>query len=273
MRAGANGLQLSLHDHREAIMLQMTIPFETSRRKIAWAEKRLKELHEEINSFQQQNPYQKLIEPDPDNTGNIVHKMVVTDEIPDSTLNLTAEIVGSLRTALDSAMFDIALATGKTDPRNASFPFAGTIQDMPHALGRCKDVPSNIHSLCCGLQPYQGGNEALWALNKLNNTDKHRILRPFGTGVFRTRASLSGTGYFSMPDPHKWDSAKKEMIIIRLGADTTFDYNFDFRFFVAFDELTGLAGQEVITTLAMISSAAECAVKALEAECLRLNYI
>ena len=68
----------------------------------------------------------------------------------------------------------------------------------------------------CGLQPYQGGNEALWALNKLSNTDKYRILCPFGTDVIRTGAAVKGPGYFSIPDPHKWDSAKNEMEIIRL---------------------------------------------------------
>jgi hypothetical protein len=253
--------------------LQMSVPFETSRRKIAWAEKRLEELYWEIENFRQRNPYKKLIEPDSDQPENLVHKMVFTDEIPDSTLNLTAEIVNCLRTALDNAIFDVALATGKTAPRNAAFPFAGTIQDMPNALGRCKDVPSPVHSLCCGLQPYEGGNEALWALNKLSNTDKHQILQPFGTGVVRTGASVRGTGYFSMPDPHKWDSKKNEMEIIRLGPDTTFDYHFDFAIFIAFDELTGLAGKSVIQTLATVGTATQCAVNAIEAECRRLKYI
>lgn len=251
----------------------MIAPFETSRRKIAWAEKRLEELYWEIESFRQRDPYKRVIGPDPDNSGNVVHKMVLTQEIPESTLDLAAEIVNSLRTALDNAIFDVALATGVTDPRNAAFPFAGTIQDMPNALGRCKDVPPPIHSLCCGLQPYQEGNEALWALNKLSNTDKHRILRPFGTGVIRTGASVKGTGYFSMPDPHKWDSAKNEMEIIRLGPDTTFDYQFDFAAFVAFDDVTGLAGKNVPQTLAIIGTSTQCAVNAIEAECRRLNYI
>lgn len=255
------------------LCLQMIAPFETSRRKIAWAEKRLEELCSEVENFRLRDPYKKVIEPDPNHSGNVIHKMVLTEEIPESTLNLAAEIVNGLRTALDNAIFDVALATGVNDPRNAAFPFAGTIQEMPNALGRCKDVPPAIHSLCCGLQPYQGGNDALWALNKLSNTDKHRILRPFGTGVIRTSASVRGIGYFSMPDPHKWDSTKNEMEIIRLGADTTFDYHFDFAVFVAFGEVTGLAGQRVPQTLAIIGASTQCAVNAIEAECHRLGYI
>jgi hypothetical protein len=251
----------------------MALPFETSRRKIAWAEKRLEELYWELQRFQQREPYKKVIEDDPEHSSNVVHKMVLTEQIPDSTLNLAAEIVSSLRTALDNAMFDVALAGGETDPRSAAFPFAGTIKDMPKALGRCKDVPAPIHSLCCGLQPYQGGNDALWALNKLSNADKHRILHAFGTGVVRAGASLHGTGYFSMPDPHVWDSSKDEMLIIQLGRDTTYEYHFDFRIFVAFADETGLVGQNVLQTLAAVAASTQCAVDAIEGECHRLKYI
>jgi hypothetical protein len=109
-------------------------------------------------------------------------------------------------------------------------------------------------------------------LNKLSNTDKHRILRPFGTGVVRAGASVQGTGCFSMPDPHKWDGTKNEMEIIRLGPDTTFDYRFDFAIFVVFDDVTGLAGKNVLQTLATIGAATQCAVNAIEAECQGLNY-
>lgn len=251
----------------------MALPFETSRRKIAWAEKRLEELYWELQRFQQREPYKKVIEDDPEDTNNVVHKMVLTEQIPESTLNLTAEIVHSLRTGLDNAMFDVASATSATDPRKAAFPFAATIKDMPNALGRSKDVPVPIQSLCFGLQPYRGGNDALWALNRLSNTDKHRILHPFGTGVVRAGASLHGTGYFSMPDPHVWDSSKDEMVIIQLGRETTYEYHFDFRVFVTFADETGFAGQNVPQTLAAVVSSTQGAVDAIEAECHRLKYI
>src|SRR5271170_7589866 len=215
----------------------MAEPFKTSFDKIAWAEKRLTDLFWEIRQFNDSNPYGQVVEPHESKPDHIVHKAKLTREIPNSTINLAGEIIHGLRTALDNAVFDIASASGVADPKYAAFPFAGTIDDMASALGRCKDVPSLIHPLFCGFQPYREGNDFLWSLNKLSNTDKHRILQPFGTGVFRNSASVRGTGgYWEMPDPHVWDSDKNEMVILTLGPGTQFNYEFDFHIYVAFED-------------------------------------
>lgn len=253
--------------------LTMPDPFDTARRKLAWAEKRLDELNAELADFRYRNPYKKVVELHPDKPRHTIHKVVPSEPIPDSTIDLTAEIVGALRTALDSAVFDIALATGVADPRNAAFPFAGTLGEMAGALGRCKDIPEPIKSLMCGFAPYRGGNETLWTLNKLCNTDKHRILEPFGTGVVRTGVAVRGMGFFRMPDPLKWDSSKNEMVLIELGPDSIYDYEVHVSLYIAFGKIEGLEGSEVIKSLVRMGQMVGIVVNAMEAECRRLAFI
>lgn len=251
----------------------MTKPFDTARRKLSWAEKRLNELNSEIFEFGQRNPYKRVVEIDPNNPNHIVHKVVPTENIPESTIDLTAEVIGALRTALDSAVFDIAQATGVANPRYAAFPFAGTLDEMPDALGRCKDVPEPIKSLFCGFVPYRGGNESLWALNKLCNTDKHRILQPLGTGAVRTGAYVKGKGFFSMPDPHVWDSTKNEMVLLEISKNSEFDYQFDVTLYIAFGQIEGLERAPVVSNLKVMGRSVHITVNAMEAECRRLRYI
>lgn len=247
--------------------------FDTARRKLSWAEKRLDELNAELADFRHRNPYKKVIELHPDLPRHTVHKVIPSEPIPDSTIDLTTEVVGALRTALDSAVFDIALCSGVIDPRNAAFPFAGTIGEMAGALGRCKDIPEPIKSLMCGFAPYRGGNETLWALNKLCNTDKHRILQPFATGAVRTGIAMKGAGFFSMPDPHKWDSSKNEMVLIELGPDAIYDYEVHVSLYIVFGKIEGLEGFNVTNSLFRMGQAVHIVVNAIEAECRRLGYI
>lgn len=252
----------------------MTPPFTTSREKIAWAEKRINDLYWELHAFASSDPYEKVIETHPDKPDHVVHKMRLTRDIPGATINLAREIIQGLRSALDNAVFAIALSAGVKDPRNAAFPFAGTIADMASALGRCKDIPAQIHPLFCGFQPYRDGNEYLWALNKLSNTDKHRLLLPFGAGVFRSYGSVQGIGgYFEMPDPHVWDTSKNEMVILTLGPGITCEYQFDFQVYAAFADIEGLAGQDAFKKLLGIGASVHRVLCAIEAECRRQKII
>lgn len=253
----------------------MTVqPFKTSFDKISWAERRLTDLFWEFRQFNDSNPYEQIVEPHESKPNHVVHKAKLTQDIPTSTINLAGEIIHGLRTALDNAVFDIALASGVADPRNAAFPFAGTIGDMASALGKCKDIPPQIHPLFCGFQPYHEGNDFLWGLNKLSNTDKHRILKPFGTGVFRNRASVRGTGgFWEMPDPHVWNSDKNEMVIITLGPGTQCNYEFDFHIYIAFGDVEGLAGQDAIGKLGGMGATVYRVIRAIEAECHRQKIV
>jgi len=86
-------------------------------------------------------------------------------------------------------------------------------------------------------------------------------------------AAIKGTGFFRMPDPHKWDSSKNEMVLIELGPDAICDYEVHVSLYIAFGKIEGLEGTNVINSLVGMGKAVHILVNAMEAECRRLKYI
>lgn len=257
----------------------MPKPFASSYSKLAWAkENLLPDLDRRIRQFHDLNPYVQVVEPDPQTPGWQIHKIKLVRPFPEEFGNLTSDIVVNLRSALDIAGNAIAIAVGKPNARNTGFPFASDVNQMASSLGRSKDLPKEIQSFFCGFQPYRGGDDLLWALNELCNRNKHTVVRPMQAIMERRGASARGYGRpFSMPDPHKWDSAKHEMIVIKLGPivvpDATWDYEFDFLPFIAIDEVQVVEGHPVVAVLYELCLKVESVLGAIEAECRRLGFV
>jgi hypothetical protein len=253
----------------------MSEAFESSRRKIKRAEKHMFDLQREIEQFQEIDPYERVIEPHPHKPDHQVHKIRMTKELPEAIGDIAFDIVGNLRAALDNAAYSTALAVAKpgAELKNTAFPFAGSVAQMANSLGRAKDVPREIQSLFFGFQPYFGGDDLLCALNELCNTTKHKIAVPAGVGQVRRRAAVAGTGFFDMPDPHVWDSAKNEMVLITFGPGAEFDYHLDFRLFIAVGEVKVVGGQELFTTLWKLGTKVHGILEAIESDAKRIGII
>jgi hypothetical protein len=257
----------------------MTDAFASSRSKLAWAkENLLSDLHRRIEDFHNLDPYAQVVEPDPQTPGWEVHKIKLVKPFPEAFGNITSDIVVNLRSALDNAGYSIATAIGKTDPRNTAFPFARDVNNMAYSIGRSTDLPKEIQSLFCGFQPYRGGDDLLWALNELCNGNKHKFITPMQVIIWRGRAFAQGYGVpFSMPDPPKWDGAKNEMVVIRLGPhvvpNATWQYDFDFRPFVAINEIPVVQGKAVLGVLYDLCLKVESILTCIEAECGRLGIV
>jgi hypothetical protein len=247
--------------------------FESSRQKLARADKHFAELQREIFAFNNLQPYERVIEAHPDKPGHTVEKIRMTQPIPAGIADNTADIAISLRSALDNAGYAIAIAAGASNPKHCAFPFAGGVANMPSALGRCKDIPEKIHPLFCGFQPYKGGNDLLWALNEIANTDKHRMVIAIGQAFARHGVNVRGTGFFSMPDPHFWNRDKNEMELIELGPGATYQYDFQFRFFIAFHDIEIIDGQSITRVLHDMGRIVERLLLAIEAEARRLKIV
>jgi hypothetical protein len=257
----------------------MPDPFESSRSKLTWAEENLfPDLDRRIREFHALTPYEKIIEPDTQTPGWEIHKIKLVKPFPKEFGNLTFDIVSNLRSVLDNASYAIAAAVGKPNARNCAFPFANSLDNMASSIGRCADLPKEIQSLFCGFQPYRGGNDLLWALNELCNGDKHKFITPTQTIMWRGHAFAKGFGRpFSMPDPHKWDSTNNEMVVIKLGpivtSNATWDYNFDFFPFIAFDEIPIVKGKPVLGVIQQLGLTVKSVFAAIEAESRRLGFI
>lgn len=251
----------------------MADPFESSRRKIAWAKKHIEDLTREVNAFLKEDPYEVFTEPHPSKAEHVVYKVRLRP-LPSALAEITGDAVNNLRSALDHAMYAVAVASGCDSPKNAYFPFSRTAADFENNLrGRCKDVPKEIYPLLRAFKPYNGGNQLLFALNIVCTGDKHKILIPVVSWAITTGVDLGGTGHFTMPNPPIWDSAKNEMELLTLGPGAKYKASFNFTTLIAFGESKSLGGAPAVTGLNQFVSEVESVLLAIEAESRRLGFI
>jgi len=250
--------------------------FDSGRQKIARAKRHAVELDAFEQEFLRNECSGVVVEVDPA-TGDKIQKLKFTGPIPLEASSIVSDAANNLRDALDHACNAVAVASGKSDPRYAVFPFAGSSADLENAIrGRSKDLPDEILSLIRTFKPYKGGNEILVALNSVANANKHGMLRPMArsTGVVNMQIERVSGGHFGIPPgAFRWDSDKNEIIIARYGRDVKVDYNFQVQVFVAFDEATLKYGDPAVVILGGFAAEVTRIIDAIEAESKRIGFI
>jgi hypothetical protein len=114
---------------------------------------------------------------DPD-TGKIEHQRTWVLIYPFDALAIAGDIVHALRSALDHLAYQLSIAgTDKTPTRRVEFPIAkdwNTYEiEKPRKVEGIR--PEAVEAID-RLKPYKGGNEVLWRIHELDNTDKHRFI-------------------------------------------------------------------------------------------------
>ncbi len=159
------------------------------RLKVGRAKKHIEKLDAAISGFLVDNPYEVLEEPDPEfggEHGGKQWRIRVKADPPDDLALLAGDAIHNLRSALDLLVGQLVIANGK-DPKREAFPIGDTKTDFETGRFGIKTLKGRISSdairVMRELQPYQGGNDSLWRLHKLDIVDKHRLLLVVG-GAF-----------------------------------------------------------------------------------------
>ncbi len=252
--------------------------FKSPKSMIRHAERHIAEFQARINAFFHDKPWAIVVEKDSDGVTNVL-KVKFTKELSDELPHLVFDAANNLRSALDQIAFVVGVKhKGIDSPKSAKFPFGPTEADMLNNLaGGCKDLPTEIRDLFKGFKPYKGGNNALWALNELCNTPKHKILYPavmeggvvgFGRGGFTI-----GSGGLHIR--RRWDSEKNEMEFARWPEGALQgDPNFQVTFGVTLGDVDQvIRGQEPVMMLYIMTNAVNSVLMATEAECRRIGLI
>jgi hypothetical protein len=248
-------------------------PFESARRKITRAGDYVTELERQYQAFVELPPYEQFSEPHPQFPERTIHKVRLARPLPEQFSDIAGDAVGYLREALDHAMFAVAIAAGCQHPRNAYFPFSSVAAGFEANLkGRCKDVPQQIYPLLRGFQPYQGGNEILFALNQIANRNKHALVTPIMAATFETGVSIRGTGFWSMPQPHIWDCVKNEMELFTNGPGAEFQGQIILAFAITLGDIAVEHELSALGILEIFLREVERVVAAIEAEARRLGF-
>lgn len=259
----------------------MSDPFHASKRGIARAKHHFSDLERQVVAFlkDEDDPYRGVTEIDP-NTGDEVHKFKLTRPLPAEWPDVIFDIVSSLRSALDRAGYTVAVAAGKSG-KNAKFPFGDDVVQLENNIkrGGCKDLPDEILDLMRSFKPYKGGNDALWALNKLCNTNKHAFITTIITSGISYRSdgkldfTKAGGRRFMFASFPEWDREKNEVELFRCPPGTATEMKFRISGYIGFGEIESLEGKHIGATLDEFIRIVEGIVMAIEAEARRIGLV
>ena len=154
-------------------------PFAGSVLKIKRAYRHIQELEACVQAFLKSDFCSIRVDEDPA-TGHHVLRFSVTKPLPDEIPLSIGDATHNLRSALDILMCSIITRAGGNMARG-NFPMHETRENLADALekGEIKRVrPDLVGFILDTIKPYKLGNFGIWALNKLDIVDKHRLVIP-----------------------------------------------------------------------------------------------
>ena len=254
----------------------MNSVFDSPRQKLAYGRERISEFKESARAYFDTN-LRRVVELNPVSKWR-EWKFKLDQPLPSADLiHVVETAVSSLRSALDHAICAVAIACGCPNTRNA-FPFPTAAENVEKELGRCcRDIPRSFWPIVGECRPYNGGDDNLWAFNLLSNKLKHVILASVGAVSPGTVAErLRGSMDLTIPG-HKWDAAKREVVLMRVGPGSRIvelDWRIKFLitidFPIDFDGVEALRGKDVLALLEPVAGKVESILSAIEGEARRL---
>lgn len=249
--------------------------FRNPRSSIDNAHRRIAEFAAISDAFSKTQPYSFVTKLDDDGVTK-VYKIKLAEPMPRTLPGLAFDAVHSLRAALDQSAYACAVAANpKKSPVRAHFPFGesaarSTPSDSGGGLSR--DIPRAIFDLLVSFQPYKGGDDLLWALNTLCNTETHKIVVPACVcvgGKMADAVDIHGPMTFFLP---RWDRAKNEMLLAR-GTATFTHHNLRIATVIEMASADVVVGKPALGVLTYLHGRVTEIVDAIEAEALKIGLL
>ena len=158
---------------------------EKARLKVQWANRYIQEFDAKFKTFRQQANFGLRIYRDGDGI------QCFEGSAPDTPIVfalLIGDAIHNLRASLDHFTSGVV----GLESRTAYFPFHGTVEQFDACAKKRlinEKWPGLGDHIVSELKPYEAGNYPLWALNKLDVIDKHKLIIPaIGLAQIRTGA-------------------------------------------------------------------------------------
>lgn len=257
----------------------MTVTFFSAKLRLSRAKEHIIDLDKRIKAFFDTKPYVPTLETDPDGFQEL-HKVKFTKPFPDDFAIVAADAVDNLRSALDHAWYAIAVASGAIKSGGkAYFPVYDSAIEFETKFVRkikrgCQIFPQDILTLLMQFKPYKGGNNLLWALNRVCATNKHRMLAPTCITTFTgiDYVKCVGKGKADIIRPY-WDRGKNEIIYFIGDTRNQIKYHYYLSFGVAFNEVEIISGKLAVAILNDMTSMVENILADLERMARKLGFI
>ena len=117
-------------------------------------------------------------------SGTVQYVVSEAREIPTAFPLISGDILFNLRSALDHLAYQLVIVSGNRPDRHTAFPIFETVEAYEAGSHRKIKLMSQPAQNAIRLtNPYKGGNDLLWRLNKLHAIDKHRLLVTVGMAL------------------------------------------------------------------------------------------
>lgn len=247
--------------------------FDDIRSKINRANEHLADLEIEIGSFYATKPYDFRVERDP-KTGEGVCYLTRCDDIPAQVSIIAGDAIHNLRSALDYLAYQLVyVGTSGSGPfSNVYFPIVKSPDKLDAAIeGKVGGARKEAKDAIRAVKPYEGGNNLLWHLHRLDIIDKHRLLVAASSTGFRNLGpqdlerlrKLWAESYRSTPDlcpltgaewlPLKTFPLKAGAELVRGLTDAEINQQYKLHCFPAFNEPGTIERQSILGTLKSMS--------------------
>jgi hypothetical protein len=250
----------------------MSSPLNSVRLTVRHAKDHIAELDLLTEAFFDTDPYEMVIEPDPLYPGRKIQYARIAKPLPYRIPGLASDAAVNLRSALDHIGFICARHAGGNG-KKAYFPFADTLAEVKAAArikGPSEQIPKPIFDYMVACQPYEGGNDTLWRLNKIANTNKHEVT--LAAILFANQIHVSGRGFELMTGPRNSVDSKIPIQWIIPG-ETQLDKDIQLTGTIKFNDFGKLTFDEpAFSFLNDSARVVERIISGVEAESIRLKF-
>ncbi len=243
-------------------------PFDSAIRSWQRGQYHVQDFVSQVKSFLDSKPWTYTVETITD--GRKQH-MVKFNRPPDGILESVAtDAAYNLRAALDQCAYAATLVSKRKFGKDTHFPFGYAGQVGSRIRGtRSADLPPEILSVFRSYKPFKGGNDTLWSLNEICNTNKHRFLTATNyLGDF----AVSHTAQIDSLEP-RWDSDKGHLIFEHFDGTSHHGTTSNLPMHIVFDGIEKIGGKPAIPLLDQICSLVAYIISDTQRECGRVGWI
>lgn len=216
----------------------------------------------------------ELIEDHDSQPEQVIHKVRVTDAVPDDLERDAVHLVGDLRSALDKAVHAASVQIGTSDPKYAHFPAAdseaGFKGQLNSGRGPYRGVPQELRDYLVSLKPWWGGNDILRSFLAFSNPTKHESI--LTVDVHFNGITIAGDGgRFHFENVGTvWNEHKTECEIFRTLKSRPIQGQIRIKRSIAFNNAERLSGHPFAPIIREIARIVNSIVLGLEAETERI---
>jgi hypothetical protein len=260
----------------------MSNPFHSARLTFRRAKFHIDYFNSMFRDFVDSRPWQYVVDRESE-PGNDIHKIIFRGEIPEFRPCVLFDAANNLRAVLDQVGYAASIASGHNNPKKCKFPFGDTLPAiMGHVAGgrnSFEDLPKDIFDFFILFRPYKGGNDVLWAMNKLCNTKKHCHLSKLGlcNALSNFIAEVPNTTKIGHRVDENgiirgWDGDKRELTLVTVPSGLDPHIRGHFTFDIQIDGFDVFAGKHASNMLSDMNREVERILSGTEAECRRLGF-